>query len=61
MTKRQAKREACLKAATVLQNALDAGWETDYWYPVKKDEDAFLKAMNELIEELERRGHLLDA
>jgi hypothetical protein len=56
LSKRQAKRDACWKGAAILQNVLDAGWETDTWYPDEDDEQRFLAALAELIAELERRG-----
>jgi hypothetical protein len=54
VNRRQAKREACFRAALVLEGALAGGWESlDRYGPGRtKVEDA----LNELIAELERRA-----
>jgi hypothetical protein len=56
MTQREAKREACWRAASVLRNSLDAGWDVSVLFPDPEDEQRFLAAPLELIKELERRG-----
>lgn len=56
MTKRQAKRRACQMAASALHLAIVGGsWD---WEPLWSDEDAarIRSAINELSEELHRRG-----
>ncbi len=56
MTRVEAKREACFHAASVLQDALAAGWETDRLFPVPEDDQAFNAVLQEVIQELLRRG-----
>lgn len=66
MNKPEAKREACRRAATALETAMDSGWpvwdegaETDEpKYGTEENGQKVADALNELIEELKRRGGL---
>lgn len=55
MNRREAKREACFRVAMVAENALETGdeWLTHY---DEADQERVATAINELIEELTRRG-----
>ena len=55
MTKREAKREACFIASLVLRSACGEGMLLDR-YPDQADVLRASEGMDELIEELERRG-----
>jgi hypothetical protein len=57
MTKREAKKAACWHAATVLMTAL-SWWEIDSLYPDSDDCKKIEAALQEVVEELERRGRL---
>lgn len=56
MNRRVAKREACWRAAIALRSAMDSGWPYEQY---ESDEDlaAVSGGLEELIVELERRGH----
>ncbi len=49
MNQRQAKRDACFRAACCLENALAEGWLMD-------DDPKLSEAMHDFIAELKRRG-----
>lgn len=57
MNGREAKREACFRAAMVIENALSDGVE---WlgsrYPDEKDQERVADALRDLVKELIRRG-----
>lgn len=56
MTKREAKTTACRKAATILQNVIHQNvWQHLDDLPVK-DQRRIMSALDEIIEELFRRG-----
>lgn len=55
MNRRQAKREACFRAASVVENALSGGWPAEQ-YPDEADLERVVEALNELMDELLRRG-----
>ncbi len=55
MNKRETKRQVCFEASLVLKNAIDSGWA--YWEDkTEQDADRWEAAMQELIDELHRRG-----
>ena len=55
MNRREAKREACFRVAMVADNALSEGWLAEH-YPDEGDEWAVAGAVQEVIDELTRRG-----
>ncbi|TMR28342.1 hypothetical protein [Actinomadura geliboluensis] len=55
MNRREAKREACYRVAMVAENALSGGWLAEH-YPDPEDELAVADGVQEVIEELTRRG-----
>lgn len=55
MNRREAKREACFRVAMVAENALSDGWLGEH-YPSAADEVAVAEGVQEVIEELRRRG-----
>lgn len=55
MNRREAKREACFRVAMVAGNALEGGWPAEH-YPDPADEAAVIRGIQEVIEELTRRG-----
>lgn len=54
MDKREAKREACDRAASVIETALAGGWEVLDKYG--EDRPKVENALNELVAELEARA-----
>jgi len=56
MTKLDAKRHACREVSRLIDSTLGSGWDTSILFPIQKDEDRFLGALQELEDELYRRG-----
>jgi hypothetical protein len=63
MTRAEAKREACRRAASCLETAMDSGWpvwdngaSTDRPRYGEKEGARVAQAMKEIIDELDRRG-----
>lgn len=54
MNNRQAKREACFRAAQVVRDAMGHGWPREQYS--ESDYATVSVALNNLITELERRG-----
>lgn len=62
MNRREAKRLACWVVAGLVKGQLNAGWELEVHFPEEEPEDSpdllrLYAAIEELVGELERRGH----
>lgn len=57
MDRRTAKREACWRAASVVGDALKQGWPDADLYPDDAERARVAAELNNLVAELERRGH----
>lgn len=55
MDKRKAKRDACWRAAGLIQDSINNGWPQEH-YEDEADQRAVEAALKDLIAELERRG-----
>ncbi|NBE80333.1 hypothetical protein [Micromonospora rubida] len=57
MDARAAKREACWRAASVIRTSLEQGWPDDDLYPDADERTRVAAALNDVVAELDRRGH----
>lgn len=55
MDRRTAKREACWRGAKVIHDAMTQGWPSDQYDEVEYEQVS--AGLEELVKELERRGH----
>lgn len=55
MDKRTAKREACWRAACVIEDAMSGGWPAEH-YATDQEFRQVSEALHNVITELERRG-----